>query len=67
MKVGDLVEIKQSLYRGRGYGLIVELHGGDMAKVIWEDADYDTGRFSWEMLHDLVDASSPRAILSKSA
>jgi len=57
MKIGDLVEIKQSLYRGRGYGLIVELHGGDMAKVIWEDVDRQTGNSSWEMLHDLVDAA----------
>ena len=57
MKIGDLVEIKRNLYRGRGFGLIVELHGGDMAKVIWEDVDVDTGNSSWEMLHDLVDAA----------
>jgi len=57
MKIGDLVEIKRNLYRGRGFGIIVELHGGDMARVIWEDVDRQTGRSSWEMLHDLVDAA----------
>ena len=57
MKIGDLVEIKRNLYRGRGFGIIVELHGGDMAKVIWEDVDRDTGRSSWEMLHELAYAA----------
>jgi len=57
MKVGDLVEIKQSLYRGRGFGIIVELHGGDMARVIWEDLHRQTGNSSWELLHDLVDSA----------
>ena len=64
MKIGDLVEIKQSLYRGRGYGLIVELHGGDMAKVIWEDVDRQTGNSSWEMLHDLVDAADELTVFN---
>ena len=66
MKVGDLVEIKQSLYRGRGFGIIVELHGGDMARVIWEDVDRQTGRSSWEMLHDLVDATDELTVFKGS-
>ena len=54
MKIGDLVEIKRNLYRGRGFGIIVELHGGDMGKVIWQGIACNS---SWEMLHDLVDAA----------
>jgi hypothetical protein len=32
----------------------VELHGGDMGKVIWQGIACSS---SWEMLHNLVDAA----------
>jgi len=58
MKIGDLVKLKQILvseHNGApGYGVIVELHGGDMGKVIWQCAHCNS---SWEMLHDMVDAA----------
>ena len=58
MKVGDLVKLKQvlgSAWSGDpGYGVIVDFHGGDMGKVIWQGIACNS---SWEMLHDLVDAA----------
>ena len=52
MQVGDLIR-KPDQQRPREYGVIVEIHGGDMAKVIWQGLDGP----SWEMLHNLVDAA----------
>ena len=55
MKGGDLVTLnKPRRPYLKGYGIIVELHGGDMAKVIWQGIACNS---SWEMLHDLVDAA----------
>ena len=53
MKIGDLIR-KPDQQRPREYGVIVEIHGGDMAKVIWQGLACDS---SWEMLHNLVDAA----------
>lgn len=61
MKVGDLVKIRENLHvqvdntRVKGYGVIVDIHGGDMAKVIWQGL---ACAFSYEMLHDLVNAAN---------
>jgi hypothetical protein len=47
MKVGDWVRSKKSGH----YGLILKVHGGDMAQVLWQGMACD---ISWIFCHDLV-------------
>ena len=65
MKVGDLVKLKQVLGSEHawnpGYGVIVDIHGGDMGKVIWQGLACNS---SWEMLHDMVDAADELTVFN---
>jgi hypothetical protein len=72
MKIGDLVKVKHGRRvlgapiraNPNGYGVILDIYGGEMAKVIWQGIACESSWDSLEMLRNLVDAADELTVFN---